>query len=64
MFVADYARGNGIGRALIEYVYADAKRRGASRVHWLTQESNHDAMQLYNRIADRSSFIQYRKLIV
>ena len=64
LFVADYARGNGIGRALIEYVYADAKRRGASRVHWLTQESNHDAMQLYNRIADRSSFIQYRKLIV
>jgi ribosomal protein S18 acetylase RimI-like enzyme len=53
--------GSGIARALIEHVYADAKRRGAARVHWLTHESNHQAMQLYDRIADRSGFIQYRK---
>ena len=64
LFVADYSRGNGIGRALIEHVYADARRREASRVHWLTHESNLNAMQLYDRIADRSSFIQYRKLLV
>lgn len=62
LFVADDARGSGIGRALIEHAYADARRRGASRVHWLTHESNHNAMQFYDRIADRSSFIQYRKL--
>jgi GNAT superfamily N-acetyltransferase len=61
LFVAHNARGGGIGRALIEHVCADARRRGASRVHWLTHESNHDAMQLYDRIADRSGFIQYRK---
>lgn len=64
LFVADYARGHGIGRALIEHVYEDARRRGASRVHWLTHETNHTAMQLYDRIADRSSFIQYRKLLL
>lgn len=63
LFVSDDARGGGIGRALIEHVYADAKRRGASRVYWLTHESNHNAMQLYDRIADRSDFIQYRKLL-
>jgi hypothetical protein len=63
LFVADDARGGGVGRALIEYVYADAQRRGAVRVHWLTRESNHDAMQLYDRIAARSGFIQYRKLL-
>lgn len=62
LFVSDDARGGGIGRALIEHVYADAKRRGVSRVHWLAHESNHNAMQLYDRIADRSGFIQYRKL--
>jgi len=62
LFVVDEARGSGIGRALIEHVYADAKRRGAPRVHWLTHETNHNAMQLYDRIADRSPFIQYRKL--
>lgn len=62
LFVADDARGGGVGRALIEHVYADAIRRGASRVYWTTHESNHDAMKLYDRIADRSDFIQYRKL--
>ena len=60
LFIAEDARGSGIGRALIEHVYADAKRRGVSRVHWLTHETNHNAMQLYDRIADRSGFIQYR----
>jgi GNAT superfamily N-acetyltransferase len=62
LFVVDDARDSGIGRALIEHVFADARLRGASRVHWLTHESNHNAAQLYDRIADRSGFIQYRKL--
>jgi hypothetical protein len=63
LFVANDARGGGIGRALIEHVYTDARRRGASRVHWLTHESNHNAMQLYDRIAKRSGFTQYRQLV-
>jgi GNAT superfamily N-acetyltransferase len=62
LFVMDDARGSGIGRALIEHVFADARRRGASPVHWLTHESNHNAVQLCDRIADRSGVIQYRKL--
>ena len=62
LFVAHDARGSGIGRALIEHVYADAKRRGVCRVHWLTHETNHTAMRLYDRVGDRSPFIQYRKL--
>ena len=61
LFVAAEARGSGMGRALIEHVYADARSRGASRVHWLTHHSNHGAMQLYESIADRSGFIQYQK---
>ena len=61
LFVADEARGSGIGRALIEHVYAHAKCRGAPRVYWLTHESNHNAMQLYDRVAERSGFIHYRK---
>jgi len=64
LFVVEDARGSGIGRALIEHVYAGARRRGASRVYWTTRESNHSAMQLYDRIADRSGFIQYRKQFV
>jgi GNAT superfamily N-acetyltransferase len=61
LFVADNARGRGVGRALIEHVFADARRNRAARVHWLTHESNNDAMQLYDRIVDRSGFVQYRK---
>ncbi len=61
LFVTDAARGGGVGRTLIEHVYADARRRGASRVYWLTHESNDTARRLYDRIADRSGFIHYRK---
>ncbi|MBB5462283.1 hypothetical protein HDG33_005957 [Paraburkholderia sp. Cpub6] len=60
LFVADNARGRGVGWALIEHVFVDARRNGAARVHWLTHESNDNAMQLYDRIIDCSGF-QYRK---
>ena len=62
LFVDESVRGRGAGRVLIEHVYAKAKAMGCSRVHWLTQETNHEAMQLYDRIADRSGFVQYRKV--
>ncbi|QDJ45701.1 GNAT family N-acetyltransferase [Bordetella hinzii] len=63
LFVAQDVRGKGAGRALIEHVYRDAEANNAARVYWLTHETNHTAMQLYDRIADRSGFIQYRKVL-
>jgi GNAT superfamily N-acetyltransferase len=63
LYVAGDRRGTGAGRALIEHVYADAAARGCPRVYWLTHESNHTAMQLYDRIAERSGFVQYRKAL-
>ncbi|MDH4655925.1 MULTISPECIES: GNAT family N-acetyltransferase [unclassified Pseudomonas] len=63
LYVAEGLRGGGIGRQLIEHVYAQARTTGVSRVHWLTHETNTDAMQLYDRIADRSGFVQYRKIL-
>jgi GNAT superfamily N-acetyltransferase len=62
LFVTREARGQGAGRALIEAVEQDARAKGASRVHWLTKEDNHSARALYDKLADRSGFIQYRKL--
>jgi GNAT superfamily N-acetyltransferase len=62
LFVAEAARGRGLGRALIEAVYREARAAGANRVHWLTQEDNATARTLYDTLADRSGFIQYRKL--
>ena len=63
LFVDTSIRGQGVGRALIEFVYTKARESGASRVWWLTHETNEDAMLLYDRIAARSGFVQYRKLL-
>ncbi|MBM3536381.1 MAG: GNAT family N-acetyltransferase [Alphaproteobacteria bacterium] len=61
LFTASAARGQGIGRALIEAVYERAREAGAPRVYWMTHESNATAMLLYDRVATRSGFLQYRK---
>jgi GNAT superfamily N-acetyltransferase len=63
LYVAAGHRGGGLGRALIEHVYARAEADGCDRVHWLTQETNYPGRQLYDRIAARSGFIQYRQLL-
>lgn len=60
LFVLPQHRGAGIGSKLIKHVYAEAARHGCSRVYWLTHETNAMAMHLYDRIAERSGFIQYR----
>jgi len=61
LFTLESARGKGVGRALIEQVYKMAKEAGSSRVYWLTHESNETAMKLYDKVADKSGFIVYRK---
>lgn len=63
LFVSPELRGGGIGRRLIEHVYAQTRAAGGTRVHWLTHETNADAMQLYERIGERSGFVQYRKTL-
>jgi GNAT superfamily N-acetyltransferase len=62
LFVDPNQRGGGVGRKLIEAVYDAAKAMGCSRVHWLTHETNTQAMKLYDRIATKSGFIQYRQM--
>ncbi len=63
LFVVPGRRGSGAGRRLIEHVYEKARGAECSRVYWLTHETNTDAMLLYDRIAERSGFVQYRKSI-
>lgn len=62
LFTSEKARNRGVGRALIEAVYERAKADGASRVYWLTHETNTSAQALYEKVAARSGFIQYRKV--
>lgn len=61
LFTAPEARGQGIGRALIEAVYERAQAAGSPRVYWMTQESNATARRLYDQVAENSGFIQYRR---
>lgn len=59
LYVAPEARGTGLGRALIEAVYAAADAAGAPAVYWLTQDFNTEARQLYDRVAQVTPFIRY-----
>ncbi|WP_172331530.1 GNAT family N-acetyltransferase [Mangrovicoccus sp. HB161399] len=54
-------RGQGVGRALIEAVYAAADAAGAADTYWMTQESNATARQLYDRIGQVTPFIKYSR---
>jgi GNAT superfamily N-acetyltransferase len=62
LFTSEAARGKGVGRALINGVYQRAKLAGSPRVYWLTHETNRTAMQLYDKVAEHSGFVVYRKL--
>jgi GNAT superfamily N-acetyltransferase len=61
LFVAPDARGLGVGRALIEAVYAAADTEGAPSVYWMTQDFNRTARQLYDRVGQLTPFIKYAR---
>ncbi len=61
LFVDPSHRGTGAGRALIEATFSEADRRGATRTYWMTQETNSTARALYDRLASKTPFVQYRR---
>ncbi len=63
LFTTVEARGQGVGRALIEAVYDAARRAGSPRVYWQTHETNATAMRLYDQVAEKSGFVVYRKML-
>jgi GNAT superfamily N-acetyltransferase len=63
LFTLEGLRGRGVGRALIEAVYERARAAGAQRVYWMTHETNHTAMTLYDKVAEKSGFLVYRKVL-
>ena len=59
LFTTPEARGHGVGRALIEGVYAAVKAAGGKRVYWQTHTTNTTARGLYDQVASNDGFIIY-----
>ena len=59
LFTAPVVRGRGIGRALIEGVYAQARAAGSPRVYWQTHQTNAAGRMLYDQAAKHLGFIVY-----
>lgn len=60
LFVSEDARGQHIGKQLIEYVQQQAKKHHASRLYWHTHETNLRGQRLYDWVAKKSGMIEYR----
>jgi GNAT superfamily N-acetyltransferase len=60
LFVAAEARGQSIGRALIDASAAVARERGAHHLEWATAPNNETAQRLYDSTgAARSTWLEY-----
>ncbi|WP_457325365.1 N-acetyltransferase family protein [Roseateles sp. P5_E11] len=59
LFTTPEARGRGVGRALIEAVYAAAREAGIKRVYWQTHTTNATGRALYDKVAHHMGFIVY-----
>jgi GNAT superfamily N-acetyltransferase len=60
LFVAEVARGRGMGRALIEAAADATRRRGFHHLEWYTAPDNTTAQRVYNATgATRSTWLGY-----
>ncbi|MER7005795.1 GNAT family N-acetyltransferase [Dactylosporangium sp. NPDC000555] len=59
LFTAPDARGQGVGRTLIQAVEQYARQRSCDRLYWHTRDDNHPARRLYDQVAQNRGFIQY-----
>jgi len=63
LFVAEAARGAGVGRALIDEVITRARRERWARVYWHTRADNETARRLYDHFACADGFVRYRVML-
>lgn len=60
LYVDADARGQGVGRALIEKIIDAAKAEKYDRVYWMTEVTNTTARTLYDKLARDDNHIRYR----
>lgn len=63
LFVAEAARGAGLGRMFIEDAISQGKQRGWSRLYWHTHATNAAARRLYDQFTVADDFVRYRLVI-
>lgn len=59
LFVVSEARGEGVGRALIENLAERGREAGWHRIYWNTARDNAPAQILYNKVAERTGWVRY-----
>ena len=59
LFVDPKKRAAGVGQALIDWLLAEVKRQGWSRLYWNTRENNYRARGLYDKYTPHSGFLRY-----
>ena len=62
LYIAAPYRGRGLAIKLIEHSYQIFTKR-FDQVYWFSHETNQTAQLLYDRIACKTGFIQYKKLL-
>jgi GNAT superfamily N-acetyltransferase len=59
LFVEPSRRGTGAGKQMIDWLLAETKAQGWSRLYWHTKENNYRARGLYDRYGPHSGFVRY-----
>ncbi|MBJ8450212.1 GNAT family N-acetyltransferase [Acinetobacter bereziniae] len=62
LFIDEKFRNQGLAQQLIKHCYQVCTGK-FDRIYWLTQASNITAQYLYDRIATKTGFIQYKKAL-
>ena len=60
LYLAASARGQGIGRALLDDLIAVSRAKGCKRLYWHTDKCNQTARKLYNHYAQEDGHVRYR----
>ncbi len=59
LFVAPTARGQGAGKALIEWLRNAMRAEGWARLYWVTHKNNVMARDLYDQFVPADDFVRY-----
>ncbi len=59
LYVSPDARGQGAGKALIEWLRNAMRAEGWARLYWMTHKDNAIARELYDQFAQADGFVRY-----